>query len=377
MAELQRNLEMTAATMRRPAPRPSGDGALLSVLEQDGGRWLTSSMGVEELLKLRRIQKQDNPQLCVIFAQSRTLAASPSLRQGLSSRYSIPPCFWTDTIANAPGYFGCQDSYSEDGGAQGHNTWFRFLVKQPFTNGATASYEWYIMSFATKWLPSNQNVALCFDAPPILQNRLRASLASSQESPGFPDPYSLHRVIIEEILAIYDIAVWSLRDLTRAVERRRTEILPEQYDYPYLHEIARHIIHSSEVLETAIDTMDSIIQQHELFIAERSPNINGNPDSHPSFRQTGKYLQFQFKLFKALRGRSQANGERLRSEIGMAFNTVAQHDSRIAVRIGRAARADSAAMKTIALLTLLFLPGTYISANFSMSFYNFSPGSET
>lgn len=48
-----------------------------------------------------------------------------------------------------------------------------------------------------------------------------------------------------------------------------------------------------------------------------------------------------------------------------AFNTVAQYDSGIVVRIGKAAQKDSAAMKTIALLNLVFLPGTFIAVGLS------------
>lgn len=46
--------------------------------------------------------------------------------------------------------------------------------------------------------------------------------------------------------------------------------------------------------------------------------------------------------------------------IGQAFNIVAQYESGIAVGIGEATRVDSAAMKTISLLGLIFLPGTFI-----------------
>jgi hypothetical protein len=76
-----------------------------------------------------------------------------------------------------------------------------------------------------------------------------------------------------------------------------------------------------------------------------------------------------------------------------AFNLVAQIDSRITVRIGEATQADSATMKTISFLGLVFLPGTFIcvcaypslllrrsnkfEAIFSTSFFNFSPGSDT
>jgi len=56
---------------------------------------------------------------------------------------------------------------------------------------------------------------------------------------------------------------------------------------------------------------------------------------------------------------------------------VAQNDSHIAARIREATKTDSATMKTISTLGLLFLPGTFICAIFSTSFFNFSPGSRT
>ncbi|KAI9856198.1 MAG: hypothetical protein M1813_009215 [Trichoglossum hirsutum] len=285
----------------------------------------------------------------------------------------IPPCFWSNICQNANGFFGCQDGYNGEGRAENHSTWFHFLVKRPTRSGSAGgiSYEWNSMGFITKWSPPNRNVVICFDAPRALQTRLEEVLSSDREKREVHDPYALHSVIVDEVLAIYDSSVWSLRDLVRSVEQNRASMVPTQPNYPHLHEVARHTIHSTETLDVAIETLDSMIRQHEVFVAETSLNTN------VASRQTRKYLQFQLKMFKAIRLRSQANGERLRNEISLAFNTVAQHDSRIAVRIGRAARADSAAMKTIAILTLVFLPGTYISAIFSMGFYNFTPGTET
>jgi hypothetical protein len=47
------------------------------------------------------------------------------------------------------------------------------------------------------------------------------------------------------------------------------------------------------------------------------------------------------------------------------FNTVAQHDSHIGVRIGEATQVDSAAMKTISVLGLVFLPATFVGVRSS------------
>lgn len=43
------------------------------------------------------------------------------------------------------------------------------------------------------------------------------------------------------------------------------------------------------------------------------------------------------------------------------FNMMAQKDNDVNIDIARATRIDSAAMKTIAVVTLTFLPATYVS----------------
>ncbi|GME35504.1 hypothetical protein GTA08_BOTSDO06675 [Neofusicoccum parvum] len=57
--------------------------------------------------------------------------------------------------------------------------------------------------------------------------------------------------------------------------------------------------------------------------------------------------------------------DRLQNEINLAFNLVAQRD-------GQLARIDNITMKTIAAVTLAFLPGTFIASLFGMNFFDFS-----
>lgn len=49
------------------------------------------------------------------------------------------------------------------------------------------------------------------------------------------------------------------------------------------------------------------------------------------------------------------------------FNLVTQQDATASTTIAREAKADGTAMKTIAALTMVFLPGTFLSSVFSMS----------
>lgn len=49
------------------------------------------------------------------------------------------------------------------------------------------------------------------------------------------------------------------------------------------------------------------------------------------------------------------------TNLNQAFNMIVQYDSKVMVNISEAAHSDSAAMKTIAVLTLTFLPATFVS----------------
>lgn len=59
-----------------------------------------------------------------------------------------------------------------------------------------------------------------------------------------------------------------------------------------------------------------------------------------------------------------------------AFNAAAQRDSKIQVRIGEDAKREASAMKAIAVVTMTFLPATFVSTLFGMSFFSFEPSSD-
>ncbi|TVY34884.1 hypothetical protein LOCC1_G008053 [Lachnellula occidentalis] len=125
-----------------------------------------------------------------------------------------------------------------------------------------------------------------------------------------------------------------------------------------MHEIARHVIHSSETIAMALETLTDIVLEHTLFTTQT--DLQPVP-SRLAFRHTNMAFRSHVSVLKCLNLRSKALEERLKNEINL-------HDSRIAVRIGEATQVDSAAMKTISILGL---------ALFSTSFFNFSPATST
>lgn len=213
---------------------------------------------------------------------------------------------------------------------------------------------------------------LVFDPRPAIKDRLLSPLLDSSDLFDVSDPYWIHALFVEEVLRLQDEAVWNVRNLVRKTEIQRTTSIAPNPNYPRLHDIARHAIHVSETLDLAVKTVDCIITHHDLFSTEMPA-----PDDRTKLAQKkiSKRMQFYDHMMGSLRFRSASNKERLLNEINLAFNTVAQYDSRIGVEIGRAAQADGSAMKTIAILTITFFPATFISSVFSMSFFNYNPES--
>lgn len=157
-------------------------------------------------------------------------------------------------------------------------------------------------------------------------------------------------------------------------------------DYRRLHDIARHAIHVTETLDVISETMQRILDEHDALqrttIASTTKSgvgVGHVPTSDMIFNpatslEIHNRLSFAHHMLTSLRHRAASNEKRLLNEIQLAFHTVAQHDASLSMHVSHLAQADGAAMKTIAFIGLAFLPPTFVSAIFSMSFFNFDGG---
>ncbi|KAH0558726.1 hypothetical protein GP486_004630 [Trichoglossum hirsutum] len=82
-------------------------------------------------------------------------------------------------------------------------------------------------------------------------------------------------------------------------------------------------------------------------------------------------LEFQQVIYSTL-------GDRIRFYASVLYNLIAQRDSELNISVARdsrwiasASKKDSSAMKTIAVLTLVFLPGTFVASIFSSTIFDF------
>ncbi|KAK6527305.1 hypothetical protein TWF281_010491 [Arthrobotrys megalospora] len=301
----------------------------------------------------------------------------------LQDFYRMPNEIWSKVHWESNGYYGCSD-----GELNRHDTWFRFLVKQlyekpggrPFPEDY--DYRWYKLGFFTTWSQSGPKCMLCLDCPEELVISMRNSLDVASKDQFLVDPYSFHQIAVRGVVNLYDASIWKLRDVVRTVEKaglkervdsglsnysntttssqtRPTQRKPE-VDYNHLHEAARHVIHSTETLLVSTQLMEQMMLRQKERL---NWLVNAPEEEKICMRQVGDNLMFYHGMIHAFKCRSESMQERHQNEIQLAFNTVAQYHSHVAA-------VDSAAMKVIAALTAAFLPATFVSAIFSMSFFN-------
>ena len=239
----------------------------------------------------------------------------------LSSYFNIPTSFWTPLAQEASGFLGVRENRAVHGELISYTSFFRFLIKEPSreeditanqNEGDNASYRWHKAGFFTVWQCRKVSVILCFDLPQFLQDSISRSIISSGTTIRVEDPFAIHSIIVEEIAVLYNRAVWGWRDLVRGLEQNR--ISPYDYDpqpnYAEMHEMARHVIHSSEMLEMALEVVAGMIREHAQFLSE-------NPAAVVYSKQTGNDLRYQSTILKCIHLRSKALKERLNSEINL------------------------------------------------------------
>ena len=151
---------------------------------------------------------------------------------------------------------------------------------------------------------------LCFDVSADLQEKIGKELLGGDIAQYGQGPFSLHAMLMLRIVESFDRAVWSWRDVVRDLEKTRaTDDALEKRSFEHMHETARHVIHCSEMLETAISVAERIAKE-----VRGSSTYQGDPASS----MIVKDLELSVSLLTSLRNRSQALDKRLENEINLA-----------------------------------------------------------
>jgi len=84
-----------------------------------------------------------------------------------------------------------------------------------------------------------------------------------------------------------------------------------------IHDISRHAIHSSEILEAGVDTLKEL-KHCQVAVHEKMSQILGKT----YIQQAREYTQFQISLLKNLKLRADSNRERLKNEVNLVGDTL-------------------------------------------------------
>ncbi|KAK3073439.1 hypothetical protein LTR53_005017 [Teratosphaeriaceae sp. CCFEE 6253] len=330
--------------------------------------WNRVSITIDQLCEAANIQ--DSPPIALVDTAP---VASPHERNRLTLAFHIPQKFWTSLCEDSSGFFSAYEHHSLHTQERSHRQAFRFLIKQRVTPNAPLvptqlAYRWDRLGFVTCWQPHGNLAVLCFDTPAALKQDLRDRLAGSEPLTQGHGAFALHPMLLMSVVRSFDTAVWSWRDVVRKIEETRdARKAVSMHSFADMHETACHVIHCSDMLTTAQSVMESISDD----IRDYATRGLGSPDPEAILRE----VDFSRSLLTSLLHRSHALEKRLQNEINLAFHLYAQHNGQVTARIAGLAQRDGEVMKGVSVLGMVFLPGTFVSAVFSMSFFDFAgPG---
>ncbi|KAF2102628.1 hypothetical protein NA57DRAFT_71615 [Rhizodiscina lignyota] len=263
--------------------------------------------------------------------------------------FCIPELLYTSLYQQSNGFFGFDEERNEKGRLNLHRSWFRCQIKMiSFHNISNTQYVWQQLTLFSYWTP-NQHRILCIGLPSTIDLPSILLSQANWRSETTSTPFSLYLPVIETILNLYDQSIWAIRDVVRAVEENRIVSVTGGNQFLTLHEASRHAIHSSETLKVTITGLERM--QRECFGLFKDAELK-HPDSQETREHKKVHDSLEFQ----------------------AHDLIAQRDSQVMHNLGKAAQSDSSAMKVIAVVTMSFLPATFIATLFSMSFFSFSPG---
>ncbi|KAL2846500.1 hypothetical protein BJX68DRAFT_268590 [Aspergillus pseudodeflectus] len=265
------------------------------------------------------------------------------------------PAFWSVIDKDLNGTFHCQYDYMGER-VTPKVSWTCFKLKRVHSANV---YNWKQPSLHVTWdHQTRRQLVYLFDfLPPTNQNEEQKEFLSTLPSPEARqnNPFAWHAAFSRVVLEQYDEAYWLVRDRVRDHEKNRRFNVNSKDFFPELHDIARHAFHYSEIIEVAENTLNRLVQEQIRWREEDGAAIHDGGIGY--WLDPHQELLLQQKAAYALKARSKSLNERLLNEINLGFNLVLQ--------------ADSAWMKTIAFVSMVYLPGTFVSGLFGTNFFDF------
>ncbi|KAJ6258786.1 hypothetical protein Dda_6840 [Drechslerella dactyloides] len=223
--------------------------------------------------------------------------------------------------------------------------------------------KWYKLGFFTTWNSAGRKSILCMNCPVEFATDVRTFLQETEGCPYEADPFWFHQIIVGALLNFYDTSIcppWGASPQSRSTQN----LIPTAKYWDY-HELMTHVIHSKETLLVSTETVFKIMHRQREWQNRMFTTATTTPHMEKMRRYSTQVyddLNCYHTMLFSLKCRQEGMEGRHQNEVDSTSLAVAQYHSGTAME-------DSRAMKVIAVLTVVFLPGTFVSAVFSMSFF--------
>lgn len=378
----------------------------LQIFEFSSSRQLHSQPSAPTNLTalLNRLDTQPS-QLRIICApyQAQDAEGNAELKS-LMDHYAVPATVWTERTQSVTHSFGTQTV----GNGSVELTWNHYLSRvisigvDENARTSVVSSSWVKSDYILHVRQSHHSGAqdrfvtlLCFGAPPAVIQCFRALESNGNWHDITKEPFLLFDMIYTELFVLVDKVAWALADVFWPVEKYTLELaelgrrgtfpdaLNSHIDFAGLHDMSKHCIYLLEGLEAATSTLDAMVQHLQALttVGAATSNLTAALISALNYRK---------RTFQSTHLRVRSLEKRMENISSLSFHLVTQHNSEImrddskVMRIdssimredssvmredSRVLRNDSAAMKMIALLTLIFLPATGVASVLSCPFF--------
>ncbi|KAL4751026.1 hypothetical protein BDW72DRAFT_174556 [Aspergillus terricola var. indicus] len=271
-------------------------------------------------------------------------------------KYNFQEECWPVLVDDINGSFHCEYSDS-NARVTPAVTWSCFKIKEV---EQANDYTWKQPAIHVDWnADTGRQVVHVFESPLSECDKFLSKIPPATERRC--NPFSWHAAFARMVLEQYDTAFWLLRNLVRKQEKERSHSAHKPDNFPLLHDILRHLFHYEETIEVAQHTLRTMAAELDRWRNEDEENTR---QTLGIWIKTRQRILHEEKRAHSLKTRSKSLNDRHRNEINLAFNLVSQG-------FGRDARTDSNMMKTVAVVSMVYLPGTFVSGLFGTNFFSF------
>ncbi|KAF1844803.1 uncharacterized protein K460DRAFT_285040 [Cucurbitaria berberidis CBS 394.84] len=251
--------------------------------------------------------------------------------------------------------------------SQANFTWLKpgFVLKMRDQRGSSPMPNRTMTSSSDSTLAAPSTKALvellCFGAPITLRDRFQELKTVATCDDLLQDPYVLLEIVFGEMYKVIDRTGWAVSDIFGAIEtqtlgmaskpgKATKELLNDHFTG--LHNLAKHTIFLRENCESALATLDGLKEHHKGVVGDLSS---------PSQELTRQALKYRKTLYQSTQRRLTSLDARMANIIQLSFHIVTQGDSRLM-------QSENQSMKTIAVMTLLFMPLSTVATIFGTQF---------